>query len=626
VKPSRAPLDRISCPLACFARPHCRENIIRAIVQKTSSQPWRIRILNSLWFGRSVRSQILIVFILLNLIAAAVAGGVIIFKAGTSTRIEIAASMRLAELMVSEAVQLIRQGIPAEQFLKTLPGQLRFVRHVRVGVRDAAGQPVSDRAADLPEPPRDDDRAAAPAWFARLIGPHVERHEVPVVAGGQTIGTVEIVSEPRDEIAEVWENSIALAMIAAVTVLVITAILYLVLGRVLDPLTALGSALRGLERRDYKVRLARPKVLEFAAITDRFNALAGALDDARVENLALNRRVITAQDDERRRTALELHDEVGPSLFGLKANAASIAKAAASLPDPAARTVAERVRDLTAIIDHLQGINRNILNRLRPMALGHVPLQEILGELVHERARQHPQIAFTHQVATLARSYGDTVDLTVYRCVQESLTNAIRHANAKAIEVMVVDVSHAQEIAANGAHLSSPAPHLPSGRLRPSATGYGEGRGEGALRTFMTRGEPPHPPSRSLSSGRPEAGHVGSVDFSPHSPSQPGASALMRGRGEESPADGAALLELTVRDDGFGIAYGMPPGFGLRGMRERVQALGGDFVVETGSGGGTCVHIVIPLPSRQDEVSGVASADGPAGGAADIVHRTGSAT
>ena len=70
------------------------------------------------------------VFVATSLIAASVAGGVIIFKAGASTRIEIAASMRLAELMVSEAVQLIQQGIPAEQFLKTLPGQLRIVRHV----------------------------------------------------------------------------------------------------------------------------------------------------------------------------------------------------------------------------------------------------------------------------------------------------------------------------------------------------------------------------------------------------------------------------------------------------------------------------------------------------------------
>lgn len=97
--------------------------------------------------------------------------------------------------------------------------------------------------------------------------------------------------------------------------------------------------------------------------------------------------MITAQDDERRRTAHELHDEVGPSLFGLKVNAASIATAAAALPGPNARAVAERVRDLTAIIDHLQGINRGILNRLRPMALGHVPLQEILEELVRDRAK-----------------------------------------------------------------------------------------------------------------------------------------------------------------------------------------------------------------------------------------------
>jgi two-component system sensor histidine kinase UhpB len=315
------------------------------------------------------------------------------------------------------------------------------------------------------------------------------------------------------------------------------------------------------------VRLARPKVLEFAAITDRFNALAGALDDARAENLALNRRVITAQDDERRRTALELHDEVGPSLFGLKANAASIAKAAAALPEPAAGVVAERVRDLTAIIDHLQGINRSILNRLRPMALGHVPLAELLGELVHDRARQHPHIAFTHHVETLGRSYGDTVDLTVYRCVQESLTNAIRHANPKTIEVRVVDLSRSEQLPEDGKVLPSPPPRL---------------RGEGALRPVATRGEPPHPPS------------LRSVDISPQA-----------GSGEVA-ADAGARLELTVSDDGFGIAAGQPPGFGLRGMQERVQALGGDFAIETGSGRGTCVRIVIPLPQHPDGADGSA--------------------
>ncbi len=468
------------------------------------SLPSRARMANALWFARPIRSQILIVFILINLIAAAIAGGVTIFKAGAATRIEIAASMRLAELMVSEAVQLIHQGIPAEPLLKALPAQLRSVRHVRISVRDAAGVPMSDRATSRP-----DDRAPAPRWFAALIGPPVERHVVPVVLDGTTIGSVEIVGEPRDEIAEVWENSVALAAVAAAATLVVIGILYLVLGRVLGPLTALARGLEGLEHRDYKVRLARPKVLEFAAIADRFNALAGALDAARAENLSLSRRLITAQDDERRRTALELHDEVGPSLFGLKANAASIAKAAATLPDAAARAIMERLADLTAIVEHLQGINRAILNRLRPMALGHVPLADILAALIREREGQHPDIAFTSHIDALEQSYGDTIDLTIYRCIQESLTNAVRHADARTVEVRVAALA-----------------------------------------------------------------------------------AATQGRG--------ARLELTIRDDGRGIAADATPGFGLRGMQERVQALGGEFSIDTAAARGTCLRIVIPVPARPD--------------------------
>ena len=73
----------------------------------------------------------------------------------------------------------------------------------------------------------------------------------------------------------------------------------------------------------------------------------------------LNQRLITAQDDERRRTALELHDEVGPSLFGLKANATSIATRR-RVPERS-RKLNERKRELE-IIEHLQSINRSMLN------------------------------------------------------------------------------------------------------------------------------------------------------------------------------------------------------------------------------------------------------------------------
>ena len=63
---------------------------------------------------------------------------------------------------------------------------------------------------------------------------------------------------------------------------------------------------------------------ELAVITERFNTLAGALDTARVENSRLYRQLISVQEEERREIATELHDEAGPCLFGITANASSI--------------------------------------------------------------------------------------------------------------------------------------------------------------------------------------------------------------------------------------------------------------------------------------------------------------
>src|SRR5712691_3000211 len=98
-----------------------------------------------LWYGRSVRAQLLIVFILIDVIAGLIAGAVTIFQARAATRVEIAASMELARLLVSEAVGLIQQEVPAEKFLADLTSQLRLVRHVRIVVKDAAGNPLALR-------------------------------------------------------------------------------------------------------------------------------------------------------------------------------------------------------------------------------------------------------------------------------------------------------------------------------------------------------------------------------------------------------------------------------------------------------------------------------------------------
>jgi two-component system sensor histidine kinase UhpB len=401
---------------------------------------------------RTLRAQLLSLFILIELIAAAIAGAVTVFNARSATRVEIAASMELAELWVKEAVLLAQRETPADRFLADLSSQLRRVRHVRIEIRDAAGSLLEVRpAAVVPASGGAEPTAwlislvsaPAPAWFAALIAPPTERRVVPVVVQGVRIGSVDVVSEPKDEIGEKWETTSVLGAVGLGVALAVIGILYVLLGRVLKPLTALAAGLAELEHQRYRVRLDQPQPAELAIITDRFNALAEALEAMRAENQSLNRRLITAQDDERRRTALDLHDEVGPSLFGLKAHAASIANAAAALPEGVAAQMKERVRELNAIIDHLQAINRGMLNRLRPMSLGQLPLADVLSELLSERAREYPQIRFTFAAEAIERSYGDSIDLTLYRCVQESLTNAIRHAQATGVEVQIASTESA---------------------------------------------------------------------------------------------------------------------------------------------------------------------------------------
>jgi two-component system, NarL family, sensor histidine kinase UhpB len=398
----------------------------------TAASP-RERMLHGLWYGRSIRLQLLVVFVLVDLLAALLAGTIAIWRARTQTSVEIAASVHLTELLVGDAAKYVGQQLSAEEFLRALPTQLRSMRHVRIAVKDPAGMPVAPALTFNAK-----EHAPAPAWFAALVAPAVEPHDIPVIAAGRPVGQVEIVGEPADEIAEVWENLLAIGSVAALLNLTMIGLLYVLFGRVLDPLTALGAGLSDLQRQSYGVRLLQPYPRELALIVARFNALARALENARAENLMLNRRLIHAQDDERRRTALELHDEVGPSLFGLKVCAASIA-AASELPEKAAQKISERAREIVATVEHLQAINRTMLNRLRPMALGHVPLKDILEQLVSERARQAPQTSFDLRAQGLAPSYGDSIDLTVYRCIQESLTNTIRHAQAKLVAIEIQD-------------------------------------------------------------------------------------------------------------------------------------------------------------------------------------------
>ncbi|GLK86057.1 ATP-binding protein [Ancylobacter defluvii] len=388
----------------------------------------------SFWGRRSLRWQVMAAVIVINLCAALVAFVVVILNAQRATRLEMLSSVAIAERLVQETAERLAETVGGSVSLTQLPLHITGLRHVRIHIEDLSGKIIAE-APSASDAGGEDETDEVPGWFADLVTVDRAETAIPVVENGKTVGVVRISGEASDEIAEVWSDMSDLALLAAAVNITILAALYLVLGRLLQPLQTLSTGLHELEEGRFDHRLPLPRVRELARIVDRFNALSAALRMARQDNLRLNERLVRVQDDERRQIAADLHDELGPCLFGLRANLESIGRVLGRLESDPARRIGERVATMSEILDRVQEGNRSLLRRIRPMALGHVPLAAVIAELLADFERHSPDRQFRLSLENVAEHYGDSIEITVYRCVQEAVTNALRHGQASRIAV-----------------------------------------------------------------------------------------------------------------------------------------------------------------------------------------------
>jgi two-component system sensor histidine kinase UhpB len=358
-----------------------------------------------------------------------------VLDARSRVEVEVTSSMEIAQQLVNDMVKRLASDGQLTELLDVMPEQLKYVRHARILVSDRQGDLVQIAPDETAERSFVVHPERAPQWFADLVGPSVGTREVRVMLRGNRVGTIVIVGEPRDELGEIWEEVSRRAVIWLGITAMMLALLYVVLGRLLNPLIGLAGGMHELEDGHYGTRLSEPPVRELAAIAGRFNRLAEALEKARAENSRLYRNLIAVQEDERRQVANELHDEAGPCLFGITANLSSIARIADQAPEAQGAPIKMRAEEILTIAERLKTINRDLLRRLRPVELGRIPLEELTGSLIAGFERRHPEVAFTLAVGSLAQGYGEAVDLTVFRCVQEALTNAMQHGGASRVRI-----------------------------------------------------------------------------------------------------------------------------------------------------------------------------------------------
>lgn len=388
-----------------------------------------VETLRNYWYGLPVRWQLMISISVISIGAVLLSIVLAVLDARGRVEVEVNSSMSVAYQLVTDAIARSDNKTSGTNLMQLLPEQLTSVRHARILVSENNGDLIQvapdQRTTDLVHHPE-----SAPQWFADLVGPSVGTRQIRVMLANDRIGSILIVGEPRDELGEVWEEVSRRAIIWLAITALMLAFLYYVLGRLLNPLVELSAGMHQLEDGHYGARVAEPPVRELGAIAGQFNLLAGALEKARDENNRLYRSLIAVQEDERRRIANDLHDEAGPCLFGITANAASIARLSMLEPNAQTAPIKTRVEEIHTITERLKAINRDLLRNLRPVEIGRIPLTELIGSLVAGFERRHPECTFALSFGKVARGYGEEADITIFRCVQEGLTNVIKHANA----------------------------------------------------------------------------------------------------------------------------------------------------------------------------------------------------
>ena len=158
------------------------------------------------------------------------------------------------------------------------------------------------------------------------------------------------------------------------------------------------------------------------------------VDRTQVEaaRMRLLRRLIVAQEDERRRIARDLHDDLGQRLTGLRL---ALEALGVSTGDDAALT--GTIADALGMLAHIDEGLDFLAWELRPAALDELGLIKVLDTYVEEWSRHAGVRALFHAPLQDVERFAAEIEVSVYRIAQEALHNVAKHARARSVNVLL---------------------------------------------------------------------------------------------------------------------------------------------------------------------------------------------
>ena len=382
-----------------------------------------------MWQKLSLRARINLLLALVLTIGLAINIARLVLEAGPRVQAEDQSVIRLAREFVETIVAGLNEAPDPDARLNQIVHDLSRLRHVSITRQDDAAGKVADRAGENGDP------RSPPAWFVALVHPEKTSVSVPISIHGKP-GSLVITSHPDDEMAEIWDGIVTQLEVGSAIAIALFLITMLVVGRALAPLQALSQAMTKIEAGFYDARVEPGGAPELAAICTKLNHLAATLGDAVEDKRQLAERAVSLQDMERKEIARELHDEFGPYLFALRAHAGALMRLS-DFHEPDANALRKHGAAILEQVNALQQFNRRILEKLRPVGLAELGLREALGALLRLWGESHPDVTIDTSLSHSLDDAGETADLTIYRIVQEALTNVFRHAGATSVNVTI---------------------------------------------------------------------------------------------------------------------------------------------------------------------------------------------
>lgn len=374
----------------------------------------------------SLRLRLNLLITLLMLLFMIAAGTILIRGAKSSIEESVEAATNVTTQLLDTVILSSNQNLEwgyTHDVLQRFLEQLGQVRSNKIYLYDA-------RRALLYESPDSKFRSEEkpPEWFYHLLDPKEEP-----VSRLIRFGRLEVQPDPGGAIREAWGKMRNLFWIGLGFFIALNVAVYWMLGGLLKPLHPILAAIKQMETGDLTARLPSFSLPEFDKIGHSLNRMAESLAVEREleENRQVTHLIQKHIEDERRSLARELHDELGQYVTAIKTFAVAIA----SKTKEKAPEVEASAQTIVAAANHIYDGMHNIIKQLRPGSLDNLGLAETLKDLVNVLQEQHADLKVNLNLAGDLGALGETLNINLYRMVQETINNAIKHAQASTLDI-----------------------------------------------------------------------------------------------------------------------------------------------------------------------------------------------